>query len=280
MRDDKGSALGVQTGQPTTFQNGAQLLAPRPQSTLNHSGSFIMKVVIINYTGTVGKTTIAANLLSPRMDGAPIYAIESINETAENLGLDVEKLRGNKFRELFKRLMLEDQAIIDVGASNVEDFMANLESFEEAHDEIDYYVIPITSGTKEQKETVSMIGTLAAMGIPASKIRLVFNRVKRDVNTEFSIIISYHDRTQLFWINPQCSIFETELFDALSVKRISLNALMADDTDYKAMLKDKSASIQDRELWSDMYGLKLLAKGVNRKLDVVFTELFREEALQ
>ncbi|PYD23842.1 plasmid stability protein StbB, partial [Pseudomonas syringae pv. pisi] len=28
-----------------------------------------MKVVIINYTGTVGKTTIAANLLSPRMDG-------------------------------------------------------------------------------------------------------------------------------------------------------------------------------------------------------------------
>ncbi|PYD08078.1 plasmid stability protein StbB, partial [Pseudomonas syringae pv. pisi] len=234
--------------------------------------------VIINYTGTVGKTTIAANLLSPRMDGAPIYAIESINETAENLGLDVEKLRGNKFRELFKRLMLEDQAIIDVGASNVEDFMANLESFEEAHDEIDYYVIPITSGTKEQKETVSMIGTLAAMGIPASKIRLVFNRVKRDVNTEFSIIISYHDRTQLFWINPQCSIFETELFDALSVKRISLNALMADDTDYKAMLKDKSASIQDRELWSDMYGLKLLAKGVNRKLDVVFTELFREEA--
>ncbi|WP_029774735.1 StbB family protein [Pseudomonas avellanae] len=232
----------------------------------------------MNYTGTVGKTTIAANLLSPRMDGAPIYAIESINETAENLGLDVEKLRGNKFRELFKRLMLEDQAIIDVGASNVEDFMANLESFEEAHDEIDYYVIPITSGTKEQKETVSMIGTLAAMGIPASKIRLVFNRVKRDVNTEFSIIISYHDRTQLFWINPQCSIFETELFDALSVKRISLNALMADDTDYKAMLKDKSASIQDRELWSDMYGLKLLAKGVNRKLDVVFTELFREEA--
>ncbi|KPW53374.1 Stability/partitioning determinant, partial [Pseudomonas syringae pv. broussonetiae] len=260
------------------FKTVPSYWGPRLRSTLNHSGSFTMKVVIINYTGTVGKTTIAANLLSPRMDGAPIYAIESINETAENLGLDVEKLRGNKFRELFKRLMLEDQAIIDVGASNVEDFMANLESFEEAHDEIDYYVIPITSGTKEQKETVSMIGTLAAMGIPASKIRLVFNRVKRDVNTEFSIIISYHDRTQLFWINPQCSIFETELFDALSVKRISLNALMADDTDYKAMLKDKSASIQDRELWSDMYGLKLLAKGVNRKLDVVFTELFREEA--
>ncbi|WP_348529353.1 StbB family protein [Pseudomonas syringae] len=239
-----------------------------------------MKVVAINYTGTVGKTTICANVLSPRMPGAPIYAIESINETAENLGLDVEKLRGSKFRELFQKLMLEDQAIIDVGASNVEDFMNHLAGFEEAHDEIDYYVVPVTSGTKEQKETVSMIETLTAMGIPASKIRLIFNRVQSDVDTEFSIVISYYNRSKTFTMNPQCAVFETELFDALSVKRISLSSLMADETDYKSMLKDKSADMHDREYWSDMYGLKLLARGVNRKLDVVFTELFREEALQ
>ncbi|RYF37640.1 MAG: plasmid stability protein StbB [Cytophagaceae bacterium] len=239
-----------------------------------------MKVVIINYTGTVGKTTIAANLLSPRMHGAPIYAIESINETAQDLGLDVEKLRGNKFRELFQKLMLEDEAIIDVGASNVEDFMTNLIGFEEAHDEIDYYIVPVTSGTKEQKETASMIDTLSTMGVPASKIKLVFNRVKRDVESEFSIIVSYHDRHQTCWMNPQCAVFETELFDALSVKRISLHTLMADETDYKAMLKDKTASMEDRELWSDMYGLKLLARGVNRKLDAVFHTLFNEETPQ
>ncbi|KPW75336.1 Stability protein [Pseudomonas cannabina] len=280
MRDDKGSALGVQTAQPTTFQDGAQLLAPRLRSTLNHSGSFIMKVVIINYTGTVGKTTIAANLLSPRMDGAPIYAIESINETAENLGLDVEKLRGNKFRELFKRLMLEDNAIIDVGASNVEDFMSNLEGFEEAHEEIDYYIVPVTSGTKEQKETVSMIGSLASMGVPSDKIRVVFNRVKRDVQAEFPIITAYHERASAFRINYQCAIFESELFDALSINRLSMKSLMEDETDYKTLLKDKNASVQDRNRWSDMYGLKLLCKGVNRKLDSVFAELFDIEVIK
>lgn len=239
-----------------------------------------MKNVIINYTGTVGKTTIAANLLSPRMQGAPIYAIESINETAEDLGLDVEKLRGDKFRELFQKLMLEDNAIIDVGASNVEDFMTHLIGFEEAHDEIDYYIVPVTSGTKEQKETATMIDTLSAMGVPASKIKLVFNRVKRDVDSEFAIIISYYNRNKSFYMNAQCAIFETELFDALSVKRISLNTLMADETDYKSMLKDKSASMPDREMWSDMYGLKLLARGVNRKLDAVFHALFNEEVAQ
>ena len=233
-----------------------------------------MKVVVINYTGTVGKTTIAANLLSPRMDGAPIYAIESINETAENLGLDVEKLRGNKFRELFKRLMLEDHAIIDVGASNVEDFMANLEEFEEAHEEVDYYVVPVTSGTKEQKETVSMIGSLAALGVPAEKIRVVFNRVKKEVESEFPIISAYHQQGSAFTLNPECAVFESELFDALSINRMSMQSLMDDDTDYKTLLKNKEASVKERNRWSDMYGLKLLCKGVNRKLDRVFVELF------
>ncbi|NJP03498.1 plasmid stability protein StbB [Pseudomonas sp. hsmgli-8] len=236
-----------------------------------------MKVVVINYTGTVGKTTIAANLLSPRMDGAPIYAIESINETAENLGLDVEKLRGNKFRELFKRLMLEDQAIIDVGASNVEDFMANLEEFEEAHEEVDYYVVPVTSGTKEQKETVSMIGSLAALGVPAEKIRVVFNRVKKEVESEFPIISAYHQQASAFTLNPECAVFESELFDALSINRMSMQSLMDDDTDYKTLLKNKEASVKERNRWSDMYGLKLLCKGVNRKLDHVFVELFDQQ---
>lgn len=239
-----------------------------------------MKVVTINYTGTVGKTTLAANFLSPRMSGAPIYAVESINETAETLGLDVEKLRGNKFRELFKKLMLEDHAIIDVGASNVEDFMANLEGFDEAHEEIDFYMVPVTSGTKEQKETMTLISSLSAIGVPPDKIRVIFNRVERDVRAEFPIIFAYHDTSKSFWLNERCAVFETELFDALSVNRTSMQALMEDETDYKQLLKNKEASPEDRSRWSDMYGLRALCRGVNRKLDAVFAELFAEEAVQ
>lgn len=234
------------------------------------------KFVMINYTGTVGKTTLTANLLSPRMPDAPIIAIESINETAETLGLDVEKLRGDQFKALFHRLMLEDQAIVDVGASNVEDFMSNLEDFEDAHEEIDYYVIPVTSGTKEQQETMTMISSLVALGIPANKIRVIFNRVKRDVASEFSIIKAYHAVSNSFWLHDDCAVYETELFNALAIKRLSLQALMADEVDYKTLLKNKEASVAQRTAWSDMYGLKLLCNGVNRKLDVVFSILISE----
>ena len=237
------------------------------------------KIVVINFTGTVGKTTVAAHLLSPRMNGAPIYAVESINETAEGVGLEVEKLRGDNFRELFKRVVMQDDAIIDVGASNVEDFMTNLEGFEDAHEEIDFYIVPVTSGTKEQKETIAMINSLAALGVPAGKIKVVFNRVIRDVESEFPLIVHYHASTDregagLFTLNLRCAIYETELFDALSINGLSLESLMKDDNDYKSLLKSKEAEPEDRARWSDMYGLKLLCNGVNRKLDVVFDNLF------
>ena len=171
-----------------------------------------MKVVVLNYTGTVGKTTIAAHLLSPRMDHAPIIAVESINETADNLGVSIEKYKGQKFRELFKRLFTMDQAIIDVGASNIEAFLDGMVKFDESHLEFDYFIIPVTPGTKEQKETISMIKTLASFSIPSEKIRIIFNRVESDVSDEFTHIIHYVNKEQTATLNEARVNFASATF--------------------------------------------------------------------
>ncbi|EGY28638.1 plasmid stability protein StbB [Candidatus Regiella insecticola 5.15] len=235
-----------------------------------------MKVAVLNYTGTVGKTTIAAHLLSPRMNNSPIFAIESINETAEGLGVDVEKMKGNKFRDLFKKIMLEDNAIIDIGASNIEDFMNNMIKFDNSHEEIDFFVVPVTGGTKEQKESISMLDSLAAIGIPPNKIRVIFNRVDSDVIEEFPFIMGFYKKEKSFIADPKCAIWENELFDALSVKGLTVDALMKDQTDYKSLLKSKTeASEKDRNHWADMFGLKALSKSVKRNLDDVYLELFK-----
>ena len=55
-----------------------------------------MKVAVLNFSGNVGKTTVAAHLLKPRMGDAPVYSIESINAGADADGLDVEKMKGKK----------------------------------------------------------------------------------------------------------------------------------------------------------------------------------------
>lgn len=232
-----------------------------------------MKVAILNYTGTVGKTTIAAHLLSPRLNNAPIFAVETINETAEGLGMDVNKIRGEKFRELFTKLLKLDDAIIDVGASNVEAFLDGVVKMEDSHLEIDYFIVPVTPGTKEQKETISLIGTLADMGISPDKIRVVFNRVEGDVHEEFPYVVAYAKKEKTCIANPEAAIFENELFDALGVKKLTLAALLADETDYKALLRNKDASEKDRNNWAELHGLKLLARGVNRNLDAVFAVL-------
>ena len=84
-----------------------------------------MRIAVLNYTGTVGKTTIATHLLSPRM-GAPIIAVESINETAAGMGIAIEQIKGEKFREIYQRLVATEDVIVDVGASNIEDFLEGM----------------------------------------------------------------------------------------------------------------------------------------------------------
>ena len=38
-----------------------------------------MKIAVINFSGNVGKTTVARHLLLPRIRGAELIAVESLN---------------------------------------------------------------------------------------------------------------------------------------------------------------------------------------------------------
>ena len=89
-----------------------------------------MKIAVMNFSGNVGKTTIAAHLLKPRMPNARIYSVESINAGADASGVEVEKLRGKKFGSMIDAIMMLDDAVIDVGASNVEDFMKMMQQYD------------------------------------------------------------------------------------------------------------------------------------------------------
>lgn len=236
-----------------------------------------MKVAVINYTGTVGKTTIAAHLLSPRMNGAEVFAVESINETAEGLGVDVEVIRGEKFRDLFKKLMLLDEAIIDVGASNVEAFLNGMVKFEESHLEIDCFIVPVTSGSKEQKETIAVVSALSELGIAPDRIRLVFNRVDESVTDEFAPLLQYVSKNASCVANTEAAIYESALFDLMSMRKVSIDGALTDQTDYKAKAREEKAGRNDPKVldrYTDLQTIKLGVKPLQRNLDSVFAALF------
>jgi len=235
-----------------------------------------MKVAVLNYSGTVGKTTVAAHLLSPRMNKAPVFAIETINETVDGFGINVHQIKGKNFRDLFNKLTMLDDAIIDIGASNIEAFLDGMVKFEDSHIEFDCFIIPVTSDDKVLKETIRMVEVLSSFGIPAEKIKLIFNRVEAEVIEEFGPLLNYSKKDKKCTANPKAGIFENELFGMLANKGITISDALADDTDYKAKAREANQAGDTKMVtkYTDMFAIKALSKNVNRNLDAVFAELF------
>ena len=88
-----------------------------------------MKIAVINFSGNVGKSTVARHLLLPRIPGAELIAIESLNAD-EGQG---QALRGRQFGELQEYLQTVSSVVVDIGASNVEELMGQMQRYRGAH---------------------------------------------------------------------------------------------------------------------------------------------------
>ncbi|WKU20825.1 StbB family protein [Advenella alkanexedens] len=233
-----------------------------------------MKIAILNYSGSVGKTVIASHLLAPRLNNGQIFAIESTNETAGDLGLDIDQLRGEQFGKLFRDLLVLDDAIIDVGASNIEDFLTHMSNYEDSHTEIDLFVLPVVSTGKAQRETIKTASALAGLGVEPKRIQVLFNRVEGAVEDDFISILAYAEETSQFIANPAVAVFENEVFELLAEQRTTIADVLADKTDYRQKLRE--ADRKNKQLinqLTNMHSLQALAKPVNRQLDKAFMAL-------
>ncbi len=235
-----------------------------------------MKVAVMNFSGNVGKTTVAGQLLKPRMGNAPIYSIESLNMDASADGLEVEKMRGKKFGDLVAELMKLDDAIIDVGASNVEEFLKLMQQYDGSHEEFDFFVVPVVKEKKALADTVNTIRALAGLGIPKAKIRTVFNKadVDEEVHDEFAVLFGLAETDNSFVVRPEAVIYSNEVFERLKAVGKSLADISADQTDYRAQLR-VAKDDDEKELCVRMVALKRLAVTANKNLDDVFKVLFK-----
>lgn len=233
------------------------------------------KVAVLNYSGNVGKTTISAHLLQPRMPGAQVFSIESINMGAETEGVDVETMKGKKFGELVDQLMLLDDAIVDVGASNVEDFLALMQRYAGSHEEFDFFVVPVVKEKKVQADTVNTIQSLAGIGVDRKRIRLVFNKVEPDdvLEDEFGGLFGLATQKS-FTLNPAAVVYTNEVFERLKGVGKALGDVAADPTDYRALVRT-AADPESRALAIRMVALKRLAVTANLNLDDAYRAMFK-----
>lgn len=235
------------------------------------------KIAVINFSGNVGKSTITAHLLAPRMDNPAIYSVESINSGADDNGLDVETMKGKKFGELADNLITQDSAIIDIGASNVEDFLKFMQQYSGSHEDFDYFIVPVIKEKKVQTDTINTIRTLKALGIDKKRILLIFNKVEMDesIKDEFAALFGLAEAEKSFVINQEAIIYQNEVFERLKTVGKSLGEITNDETDYKLKLREEKISESEKENCVRMIALKRLAITANKNLDAVFTTLFK-----
>ena len=234
-----------------------------------------MKVCVLNFSGNVGKSTIAAHLLQPRLN-AQVFSVESLNVDASSDGVEVARLRGKHYNDLLQRLMKLHDAIVDVGSSNVEDFLKMMQHYADSQEEFDLFVVPVVKDGKQQADTVNTIRALRAIGVPAAKILVLINKVETDddLRTDFAGVFGFCANGEAT-IPEGGVIFANELFAMLKTQQLSIGALNDDATDYRQRLR-VAANEDEQDAAIQMIAMKRLAKTCNKNLDAAFAALFPE----
>lgn len=232
-----------------------------------------MYVMVANFSGNSGKSTLADNLLAPRMNNAEVIRVETINA---HEGDDADNLKGKQYGQIIEGLALFNDAIVDVGSSNVQDIMNLMAQYAGSWEVFDYFVIPTVAKPKQIRDTISTIEALANIGVPADKIRVVFNMIEdEDVNIEkeFAPLFAYHANEGKFTMNSGAVVYLNDFYSRVTGLGLTVEKILADETDYNQLLKD--ATTPDEKIAiSQKRALKFLATGLKAKLDDAFKALF------
>jgi hypothetical protein len=116
---------------------------------------------------------VARHLLLPRLEGAKPIAVERLN--ADDGQGQRQAVRGRQSGERQEYLQTVDSAVVDIGASNVEDLMALMRGYQGSHDDFDAFVVPTVPAPMQQQDTLATLVELARPGVPAHRLRLVCN---------------------------------------------------------------------------------------------------------
>lgn len=236
-----------------------------------------MKIAVINVSGNVGKTTVARHLLMPRIPGAEFVAIETLNASEG----EARAMRGRQFGELQEYLHTVSNAVVDIGASNVEELLNLMRLYRGSQADFDYFVVPTTPPVKQQQDTVATLVDLAKLGVSPARLKLVFNMAEfgTPIEETFYLVFSFLAQHRICTADPTCCIGTNDIYGRMRQMDPvpTIAALLADTTDYKALIAEAPSAEEKLNLGHKLSTLRL-AQNVNEELDACFAALRLGEA--
>lgn len=229
-----------------------------------------MKLAVINFSGNVGKSTVTRHLLAPRLPGARVIAVESINADEGQQ----QSLRGFQFGELQEYLQAVDDVVVDIGASNVEELMRLMHRYRESHEEFDCFIVPTVPPPKQQQDTIATLADLNAVGVQPDRIQIIFNMVddREPLERSFHILLSFLEQKPIALANTDCQVGVNEVYARLSGTSADLAEIARDETDYKRLIA-RAGDRQEKMALGQKLATRRLARGVVPELDACFAAL-------
>jgi hypothetical protein len=235
-----------------------------------------MKIAVINFSGNVGKTTVARHLLAPRIPGAEVIAVESLNAG----DMEVRALRGRQFGELQEYLQTVESVVVDIGASNVEDLLALMLRYQGSHEDFDCFVVPTVAALKQQQDTIATLIELNRLGVAAPRLRLLFNMVDGSfpVHVMFEPLLEFVAQQPIALADTRCQLGINEIYQRVKGSGADLLSLAHDESDYKAQIARATTTAEKLAL-AQRLATQRLARGVVPELDACFQALDLQSCL-
>jgi len=231
-----------------------------------------MKQMILNSSGNCGKSTITG-LIAPLMEDTQIIEVETVNKgNSEVKSLNVFKFKaGDNFEKLYENLMMNENVIIDIGASNLGNFWEQLAEYGSITDLIDRFIIPTTGDEKIQTDTAKVVNFLLSQDIEKDKIKVLFNRTN-DVKTDFGMLIKALKSLGLT-VDETIYLKDTQIFKELGFLRKTLDEVYHQDIKHYTalMLSEKDKQKKGVFLKSDL--INRMAHKIKDDVDYIFEAL-------
>ncbi|UUX95396.1 StbB family protein [Aquabacterium sp. J223] len=229
-----------------------------------------MKLAVISFSGNVGKSTIARHLLAPRLPGARVIAIESINADEGQ----AQSMRGFQFGDLQEYLQSVDDVVVDIGASNVEELMRLMHLYQGSHEEFDCFIVPTVPPPKQQQDTIATLVDLHAVGVTPERIQVVFNMVddREPLERTFHSLLAFLKEQPIATAKLGCRLGANEVYARIRGTGSDLAQIALDDTDYKRLIS-RTADRGEKMALGQKLATRRLARGVVLQLDACFAAL-------
>ncbi len=203
-----------------------------------------MRSVVLNLNGNVGKSTACNEVVYPRLPkGTEVIYVESDNSIPGKIAGSKEiEATSEEWAWLIEYLatnIVDHDIIVDIGSTDSKKIKALFTEFHGSVDEFDLFIVPHSPDGKSE-DTALTIDFLQNMGVPAEKIKMIFNMVPVGAKLEkiFADLFAYHEEHKNFVINTSAVIYKTGLFERIKNTDNTVESINLDKTNWTQQIID------------------------------------------